>query len=195
MADVPAPVQALMAEISSEFPAFRVVMKGDSRLMGAIDLFMKVVTLWRMKAFLTDFITTVGYTVYVPAAIWGSPDPFGMLCTLRHERVHMRQRSKYGMALFTFLYLFFPLPGGLAYFRMKFEREAYTESLMAAAELGATPEVVLGDSWKSVVVGAFIGPSYFWAWPFKKTINAWYDATATLAVAAAKASKSPSPPG
>jgi hypothetical protein len=190
MADVPAPVQALMAEISAEFPAFMVIMKGDSRLMGAIDAFLKVVTLWRMKAFLTGFITTVGYTVYVPAAIWGDPNPFGMLCTLRHERVHMRQRRKYGMVLFTFLYLFFPLPAGLAYFRMKFEREAYTESLMAAAELGQSPDVVFGESWRNVVVTSFTGPSYLWAWPFKKAINAWYDATARAAVDA-RASKSP----
>lgn len=194
MSDVPAPVQALMAEILAEFPTFKVAMKGDSRLMRAIDVFMKVVTLWRMSSFLTDFITTVGYTVYVPASIWGDPDPFGMLCTLRHERVHMRQRRKHGMALFTFLYLFFPLPGGLAYFRMRFEREAYTESLMAAAELAKSPDVVLGDSWKNVVVSSFVGPSYMWMWPFKKTINAWYDATAAAAIAAAKAAKSPSPP-
>lgn len=194
MAGVPAPVQALMAEISAEFPTFTVVMKGDSRLMRAIDVFMKAVTLWRMKAFLTDFITTVGYTVYVPAAIWGDPDPFYMLCALRHERVHMRQRRKYGMALFTFLYLFCPLFVGLAYFRMKFEREAYTESLMAAAELGQSPDVVLGDSWKNMIVTSFTGPSYLFMWPFKKTINAWYDATAKIAVVAAKAAKSPSPP-
>ncbi len=194
MADVPAPVQALMAEILAEFPAFKVVMKGDSRLMGAVDVFLKVVTLWRMKAFLTGFITTVGYTVYVPAAIWGDQDPFDMLCTLRHERVHMRQRRKYGMALFTFLYLLFPLPAGFAYFRMKFEREAYAESLMAAAELGQSPEVVLGDSWKNMIVTSFTGPSYMWMWPFRKTIENWYDQAASVAVSSAKAARTPSPP-
>lgn len=191
MADIPAPVQALMADILSEFPTFKVVFKDESRLMKAVDVFLRVITVNLMKAFLTSFITTVGYTVYVPRTWWTDPDAFEKLVVLRHERIHMRQRRYYGPFLFSFLYLFFPLPAGLAYFRMVFEREAYAESLMAAAELGGTPDVVYDAGLRNVIVSSFVGPSYFWTWPFKRMIDAWYDDAAAAAVSRAKSLKIP----
>jgi hypothetical protein len=191
MADLQPPVKVLMAEILSEFPSFRLLVKGESRLMKVIDVLLRVLTLGRTKTFLTDFVTTIGYTVYAPQSWLDDPAPFNLLVTLRHERVHMRQRRKYGMFLFSLLYLFVPLPAGLAYFRMAFEREAYTESLMAAAELGHVPEIVYDAGWRDVVIPAFTGPAYFWMWPFKKSVTAWYQSTADAAVARAKSLKSP----
>ena len=43
---------------------------------------------------------------------------------LRHERVHLRQRRRYGFLPFAILYLIPLLPLGLAYFRARFEWEA-----------------------------------------------------------------------
>lgn len=186
MAGVPLLVQALMAEISAEFPDFKVLMKEDSRLMKAIDTFLKVITFGGMKSFLTDYITTIGYTVYFPKDVWGDPDPFGNIVTLRHERVHMRQRRKYGMFLFTLLYVLLPLPGGLAYFRMKFEREAYSESILAVAELSFNPETTRDKARRETIITGFTGPSYFYMWPFRKPIEAWYDETAAAAIASVK---------
>jgi hypothetical protein len=191
MADLQPPVKVLIFEILSEFPSFRLLVKGESRLMKVIDVLLKVLTLGRTKTFLIDFVTTVGYTVYVPKSWLDDPAPFNLLVTLRHERVHMRQRRKYGMFLFSFLYLLFPLPAGLAYFRMAFEREAFTESLMAAAELGHVPDIVHGAGLRDVVISAFTGSVYMWMWPFKKSVTAWYDRTADAAVARAKSLKSP----
>lgn len=165
--------QRVIREIEEEFPTFRLVFKDRSRLMKAIDVFLKVITLWRMRAFMTSFTTTIGYTVYVARSSWDSMSPEGRAAVLRHERVHMRQRRKYGMVLYTFLYLLFPLPGGLAYFRAKFEKEAYEETIRAAVDYGWD---VSDPGFRSRMVSHFTGPEYFWMWPFRKSVEAWYDA-------------------
>ena len=70
--------------------------------------------------------------LYVPDR-WEETDESTRLVTLCHERVHLRQRRRYGDIVMTFLYLvpFFPL--GLAYGRARLEWEAYTETLRATA--------------------------------------------------------------
>ena len=98
------------------------------------------------------------------------------MIVLRHERVHMRQKNKYGMALFTFLYVLFPLPGGLAYFRTKFEREAYAETIRATVELVPDGKyMVRSSSYKAFLTSEFSSSAYFWMWPFKASNSAWYD--------------------
>jgi hypothetical protein len=125
---------------------------------------------------MTDFITTIGYTVYVPDS-WLSGGDEGRIMVLRHERVHMRQRRKYTMPLFTFLYLvpFFPL--GLAYFRARFEWEAYTESMQASVDYHGKVILRLA-AYKENMVQHFISGQYGWMWPFRKTVEGWYDEAA-----------------
>jgi hypothetical protein len=164
---------ALSDEVRKEFPSFNLVKKSDSKLMAAISAFLKAITFGQMKAFMEDFVTTVGTTVYVPSR-WEFWPTSSKMAVLRHERVHMRQSLKYGRLLYSFLYLFFPLPVGLAYFRMKLEKEAYEESLRAYAEyygLQALQDVKIKDS----MVGHFTTAEYFWMWPFKKSLEKWYD--------------------
>jgi len=179
-------VQALLAEISAEFPSFKVVAKPDSWLMKAINVALIALTLGMQRAFMTGFITTIGYTVYIPTG-WIDSDPLGFTVTLRHERVHMRQRAKYGMFLFSVLYLLAPLPVGLAYFRAKFEREAYLETMNAWAQLSPDPDSV--SQLVPGIVSYFVGPSYLWAWPFRKTVTGWFQAAAASAASAAKAER------
>ncbi len=66
-----------------------------------------------------------------------------------------------------------PLPGGLAYFRKKFEMEAYEESLRTLHKyLGIkafTPAL------KEFYISQFTSANYFWMWPFRKNLEAWYD--------------------
>ncbi len=188
MADLQPPVKALMAEISSEFPSFKVVEKPDSWLMKAINVALIALTLGMQRAFMTGFITTIGYTVYVPSG-WLGSDALAVQVVLRHERVHMRQRAKYGMFLFSLLYLLAPLPIGLAYFRAKFEREAYTETLNAGAQLASDPDAV--SQWVPDIVSDFVGPSYLWMWPFRKTVTGWFQSAASAAISAAKSVKTP----
>jgi len=159
--------------IRVEFPDYRLLKKSESKLMTVINAFLKVITFGQMKAFMEDFVTTIGNTVYVPDK-WATWPTHSKMTVLRHERVHMRQSLKYGRLLYSFLYLFFPLPIGLAYFRMKLEREAYEESLRAYAEyygLQALQDAKIKDS----MVGHFTTAEYFWMWPFKGYMSKWYD--------------------
>ena len=96
------------------------------------------------------------------------------MAVLRHERVHMRQRRKYTMPLFSFLYLFFPLPIGLAYFRAKFEWEAYEETMRAVYEY-CGPDFLKREAFKENVISHFTTAQYAWMWPFRSTVEKWYD--------------------
>lgn len=161
----------LQKQVRAEFPRFKEVPKRDSLLMKVIHFLLLTLTLGGMSYFQKDFTTTVGYTVYLPLK-WGSMSEVSRMIVLRHERVHMRQRRKYGALLFSFLYAFVPLPCIFAYFRMRFEMEAYAESLRAMAEY----QCQVGEpEQKARFIGYFTGPSYFWTWPWKRRVEKWYD--------------------
>lgn len=165
------------AKLLVEFPKFKIVSKRDSWLMRVISGFLWAITFGLIHDFMTRFITTIGYTVYVPGD-WSTWSQAQRAIVLRHERVHMQQRAKYGMVLFTLMYVFLPFPCIFSYYRMKFEMEAYAETIKATCELYVTgiglvqtPEV------KANMVGHFTKAEYFWMWPFKKRVEAWYDET------------------
>lgn len=174
--------------IREEFPSFEIREKRGSFLMKLIDLFLRAITFNQMSDFLTFFITTIGNTVYVPD-MWKNMSPVDRMIVLRHERVHMRQRRKYGTLLFSFLYLFFPLPGGYAYYRKKFEQEAYEETIAATVELKEAGVVIVQTpAYRSWVLSYFMTSAYFWMWPFREDLEAWYDnAVERILVAAKKA--------
>lgn len=173
-----------LAKLRAEFPQMRLKRKSDSWLMHTIAGLLRFITFGVMDTFMTDYITTVGFTVYVPDS-WASTSAIDRVIVLRHERVHMRQRVRYGMFLFSLLYLLFPLPIGLAYFRMKFEREAYAETLRAQVDLlgDRGRRQVLSPKSERDIIGHFTGPAYFWMWPFKKSMRAWYAQVRAAAIA------------
>ena len=162
----------LLVEIKKEFSDFDVIKKQDSTLMKVIDICLKVITFGQMNKFMNGFITTLGTKVYVPDS-WDENSLVGKVEILRHERIHMRQAKKYGRLLFSFLYLMVPLPGGLAYFRKKFEMEAYEESLRTLHFYKGN--AVFTPSLKEFFVSQFVSANYFWMWPFRKSVEAWYD--------------------
>ena len=97
---------------------------------------------------------------------------------LRHERVHLRQRRRYGMALFAFLYLVPLFPLGLAYGRARLEWEAYAETLRAIKELRGS--AALRDSTlRCRIVSRFVGGAYGYMWPFRRQVERWYDRAVT----------------
>ena len=163
--------------VRAEFPSFKIVNKSDSFFMRTLSLLLLVVTFGQQSEFMTAFITTIGYTVYVPDS-WMDGADEGRISVLRHERVHMRQRRKYSMPLFTFLYLvpFFPL--GLAYFRAKFEWEAYEETMRVAVEYHGKVILKL-PIFKENILSHFTTGQYGWMWPFRKTLERWYAASVT----------------
>jgi hypothetical protein len=165
-------LQDLIAEVQKEFPKFEIVKKKDSFLMKAIDIFLKVITFGKVKSFMLDFITTIGYKIYVPLG-WELMDRVAILC---HERVHMRQANKYGRLWFSFSYLFLWTPTIFAYFRKKYEQEAYEETLRYTAKIGEI-QYIENKLYRENIIKQFTTVQYFWTWPFRKSIEAWYDAT------------------
>ena len=155
---------AIKAEVKSEFPKFQTVYKRDSWLMRALSVLM-------VSTFMDSFVTTIGNTVYLPN-YWDEYDAATQCGLLRHERVHMRQARRLTFPLFAFLYLLVFLPVGLAYFRARFEMEAYTESLAADKDYG---DDFSSDEKKAWLLNQFTSGNYGWMWPFPKTVEGWID--------------------
>ncbi len=176
----------ILDDLRAEFPAFKLVSKEDSLFMRLIAFVLMCITFGRQRLFQTHYITTIGYTVYVPAC-WESMPELARVVVLRHERVHMRQRRGLSMPLYTLLYVLFPLPGFLAYFRTLFEMEAYEETIKATVELYPNGDaLVMTRAAKKQMVSNFVGPAYFWMWPFRTRIEEWYDHTVERVLAGQK---------
>lgn len=167
-------------------PKFNVKFKDKS-------LFMKLLSylLFFNKEFMTNYITTIGYTVYVPneADYIANPEKYNEILT--HEFVHMMDYKKWNI-LFSISYLlpqFFtvfcllsflaighslwwllclsflifaaPLP---AYFRSYWELRGYTMSAAynkLAYNYAPTPNDYLDR---------FTDSGYYFMWPFKKNM-------------------------
>ena len=165
----------VLRETRDEFPSFKITRKADSKLMKVLDVFLRVVTFNQMKSFMDRYTTTIGYTIYVSSS-WINKTPYSKASILRHERVHMRQRRRMGLVKYSLYYLLAWFPIGLAAGRRNLEMEAYAESLQSYADYYGLPNLKDGTT-RENVIGEFTGPSYFWMWPFRKTIERWYDAT------------------
>lgn len=165
-------LEQVMKETLKEFPKFKVVPKAESRMMKAIDVFLRVVSFGRMKSFMTGFATTMGTTVYVTPG-WPTKPDAAKAILLRHERVHMRQARRLTRPLFSLLYLLPFLPGGLAWFRARFEMEAYEETIQATFEHYGR-QAVFSKAFRDKITKNFTGPAYLWMSFFnKRGIDAW----------------------
>lgn len=165
---------SILEDIRLEFPAFRIVYKRINPLCHAIHWGLVGVTLGRQREFLTSYYTVIGNTLYVPDS-WDRLADVDRAILLRHERVHLRQRSRYGSFGMAILYLFPFFPIGLAYGRARLEWEAYRETLRATAELKGLA-VARHPALREQIVERFVGPAYAWMWPFRKTVERWYSA-------------------
>jgi hypothetical protein len=170
--DVHPQSERLLGEISAEFPQFRLVHKSQSPLSRLIDQLLRLVTLGRQRAYLTRYHTVIGYVLYLPAC-WERLADVERVILLRHERVHLRQRRRLGMAVMAFVYLVPWFPLGLAYGRARLEWEAYCETLRATHELLGR-EALHSERLKEQIVSRFVGADYGWMWPFRGHVEAWY---------------------
>ena len=164
---------ALVAALRAEFPKFRIVRKDQSRFHRAIHYALIGLTFGRMRSYLDSFQTTIGRTVYVTSD-WDDIDPDQRYVTLRHEAIHLRQFRRFTLPVMAVLYVLLPLPMGLAWFRAYFEKEAYAESVRAAAEVWG-PSYPRTDEYRAYIIGQFTGASYGWMWPFRAGLERWYD--------------------
>lgn len=165
--------ERLVEKLRAELPGFRIIRKDRSRLHRAIHYTLIGVTLGQMRTYLDSYQTTIGRTVYVTAD-WDEIDPDQRYVTLRHEAIHLRQFRRYTLPGMALLYLLIPLPMGLAWFRAYFEKEAYAESIRAAAEVWG-PEFPRRAAYRERIIGQFTGSSYGWMWPFREQLERWYD--------------------
>lgn len=166
-----------MREIRAEFPAFRIVPKAGNLFSRAIDVGLRIITAGAQRHYMTRYHTVIGDTLYVPDA-WHAMSDVARVILLRHERVHLRQRRRYRMLPFALLYLLPILPLGLAYFRARFEWEAYRETLRATAELcglDAADDPIL----RREIVRRFVSADYGWMWPFSRAVERWFDQALT----------------
>jgi hypothetical protein len=157
-----------LVAVRSEFPGFTIKRKSSSRLMRLLS-----VLLFFNPRFMTHYVTTIGHWMWVPEA-WDTWADAAKEQLLRHEAVHMRQQRRYSFPLYAFLYVFFPLPIGLAWFRARFEWEAYSESIRARVErygLEHFKDLDLRDQY----ISYFTTGAYGWMWPFPKQVGSWYD--------------------
>lgn len=166
-------LDAFLADMRGEFPRFRVVKKADSGLSRAIDVALRVITLGGQRSFMTRYYTVIGDTLYVPDG-WDDVDPIEAVITLRHERVHLRQRRRWTLPGMAFLYLVPIAPLGLAWGRARIEWEAYEETIRATWELRGEA-AARSPRLREQVVGRFVGPDYGWMWPFRGQVERWFD--------------------
>lgn len=166
-------VQQLVQEMKREFPRFRIVSKSDSRLSKAIDVCLRLITAGSQNRYMTHYHTVLGDTLYVPLS-WQDAAEVDKLIVLRHERVHLRQRRRYGLVGMALLYLLPILPLGLAFGRARIEWEAYSETLRATAELKGM-QAARDPALREHIVRQFTSGAYGWMWPFPKAVERWYD--------------------
>ena len=163
----------LVRALGAEIPGFRIVRKDHSRLQKLIHWSLVVVTFGGMRSYLDCYQTTIGRTVYVTAD-WDERDELERYVTLRHEAVHLRQFRRFTLPGMALLYVLLPLPLGLAWFRARLEQEAYAESIRAAAEVWG-PACPCQPAFRERIISQFLGPSYGWMWPFRRSLERWYD--------------------
>lgn len=133
---------SLPHDIERELNAQRVrlVAKRDSRLMRVLGLLLCAVG---TRGFNERFWTTLGRTIYYPTSVH---DPFAHPVVLEHELVHVQQWRRWGLFLWI-SYLLLPLPIGLAWFRFRWEREAYLVQLARAPDREHEIERIVDVLW------------------------------------------------
>jgi hypothetical protein len=152
------------AELASKYRFFKVIPREESLLM-KVAYYGLLMFLWN-KDFLTGYVTTVGFAIYMPRDLVGTKQGY---ITLRHEAVHVRDFLYSGMIPFVVSYALL-LPAGLT-FRSLWEKRGYAEQMRAYYEVyGKIPNAILDQ-----IAVEFTGSTYLWMWPFKKDIRNWLE--------------------
>jgi len=159
----------------SHVHGIRVTSKNENRgFWELLNFLWKLLTFGSGKNLLKSYTTTIGKTIYFPLDWTPENTDSGDYITLCHELTHVKQYTilgcgyaPLGFVIFLILYLFVPLPLGLAWFRYAFERQAYLESYKAARRLDLQPKI-------NYYVTLLTGKTYLWAWLFKCLVRRWF---------------------
>lgn len=157
----------------SEFHGFKLIKKSESLLMRVIGLILYYLSMKKLK-FCDDYHTVVGKTLYTGTSWDTTMIYLEKAEIIRHERVHLQQMKRCGLGcfwlgliVFSILYVFI-LPCVFTLHGFWFEREAYQESIRARKEYGLHFD-------KEWIVSQFVGPYYFWMFPFRSIVEKWFE--------------------
>lgn len=150
--------EELYDQIKRDIDKYRVklVPKKDSAFMRVLG---KLAALIGNKSFMTNFWTTIGRTIYYPV---GVQLPFVHVGVLEHELVHVKQWDKWG-PLMSISYMLLPVPFFFAWFRWRWEREAYMTQLRRSTNKEETINWITDTLWHN----------YGWCWP-RKWMRKWF---------------------
>jgi hypothetical protein len=157
--------EALVDEMARRRPPVRLRSKAASRGQAFIDRALRLLTLGGQDRYLSEYVTTLGATIWVPAT-WEQWSYRARFKVLRHELVHVRQFERFTWPGMVLIYGFFPLPAGLAWGRALLEWEAYAVTLEVEAEVDGL-EAARSPALHDEIVRRFTGPDYGWMWPFE----------------------------
>jgi len=130
--------------------------KSGSRMMKILGGFFRV---FGNKRFMDSYWTTIRDTIYYPTRV---ADPNRYAHIIAHECVHVEQWRKWRV-LQSFSYIFLPVPIFFAWFRWRWEREAYLVTIGFASNKEREIERIVHDLWHD----------YMWTWP-RKRMRKWF---------------------
>lgn len=148
----------------------KVVFKEQSWLFRAMGKLLWALSFGQNTTFMSSFVTTIGKTIALPTT-WSARTTHEKLAVITHELTHVEQYKKWSL-LFMLAYLFVFFPIGLAYFRYRFEREAYVVGFRKLMQVDPNIDREYLVDWG---VAEMTGPNYLWAWPFKKSVKRWFE--------------------
>lgn len=160
-------VEELWKKVEMLYPGSKIRTK-DHWFPKMLNVLLLIITFGQYKGFLTDYVTHIGKTMWVPVFwndFWTPQSKYGIIM---HEFMgHGYQSKKYTPFFYGIAYLFLPFFIGLAYCRYRFERQAYALSMAVAYyQYG---DLRLGHI-KSFVLQQLTGGAYLFAWPFKSAV-------------------------
>jgi hypothetical protein len=136
-------------------------------LWKTLDFLFRIITFGKGAGLYDRMTTVVGPYVFFPAGTKVMQPDFRVYTTLRHEKIHIQQFAALGCGnlwlgtlIFSLLYFLIPFPIGVSWFRYKYEREAYAETIKVYREHGLHADI-------AAISRILCGPSYLWPWRVK----------------------------
>jgi len=187
----------LVTKAQTYFPTLQVKYKDQDPLMQFLGKVM-----FFDPTFMTNYLTTIGNTVYIPSQQYVADNPQATCDVFIHECTHMYDEKRLGKIPYALAYLFplvlaapvwfllfvlnwkivllisllflAPLP---APWRAAFEKKAYFVQMYAAYKLwGYDPNESVAST-----TADFTSSSYYFMWPFEQTSTFTQEATNVLA--------------
>ena len=164
------------------------------RKRGSLLMLFLSKILFFLPDFMENFTTTIGHVIYLNDKSWRRED-LGVLALLAHECQHVWDNERVGL-LYGIGYLFpqilclgaigcvwggpwwllflaalLPWP---APFRMIIERRGYLLTLIIDNMLSQNKASAIKAQRIENVVKQFVGKNYYYMWPFKRRLRAWF---------------------